>query len=359
MKARVLAFYLPQFHPCADNDRWWGKGFTEWTNVTKAKSLYWGHQQPVYPSDLGYYDLRVPEVREAQAQMAREAGIEGFLYWHYWFGNGRRILERPFNEVLASGRPDFPFALAWANESWKGRWHGLMEGQWLVKQEYPGDDDFVEHFKFALPAFKDPRYITVDGKPMFVVYHPDEFPAVKRFIELWRRLALQNGLKGLCFVGISQVKQKDCAASRQAIIDMGFDFVNWQGQEHSHKPTWMRWARSVLSRRMHIMPELWPYTTTLTQSELDREEDCIPTCYSGWDNTPRAGVKGRVLVGFNPEAFELNLAGLVERIMHKPPEHRFLFIKSWNEWAEGNYLEPDRRWGHGLLAAIKRVLVEK
>ena len=168
-KARVIAFYLPQFHPIPENDEWWMKGFTEWTNVGKARSLFPGHYQPKVPADLGYYDLRVPETRQAQADMAREYGIEGFCYWHYWFGNGKRLLERPFNEVLASGKPDFPFCLAWANESWKGFFHGVKTKQALITQLYPGEDDYIAHFETVLPAFKDPRYITVDDKPVFMI----------------------------------------------------------------------------------------------------------------------------------------------------------------------------------------------
>ena len=175
-KARVLAFYLPQFHPIPENDQWWGKGFTEWTNVGKAKRLFPGHYQPRVPADLGYYDLRVPETREAQANLAREYGIEGFVYWHYWFGNGKQLLERPFNEVLESGKPDFPFALAWANESWKGFWHGLEDRNTLIEQIYPGKEDYVAHFNVVLPAFKDKRYIRCNGRPVFFIYKPSSLP---------------------------------------------------------------------------------------------------------------------------------------------------------------------------------------
>lgn len=173
MKARIIAFYLPQYHPIPENDAWWGKGFTEWTNVGKAKPLYRGHYQPRVPADLGYYDLRVPETRQAQADMARSYGVEGFMYWHYWFGGGKRLLERPFNEVLASGEPDFPFALAWANETWKGFAHGLANRNTLIEQRYLGEQDYIDHFHAVLPAFRDRRYITVDGKPLFMVYKPD------------------------------------------------------------------------------------------------------------------------------------------------------------------------------------------
>ena len=208
MKARVLAYYLPQFHPVPENDKFWGPGFTEWTNVAKAKPLFRGHYQPRIPADLGFYDLRLPEVREQQAQLAREAGIEGFCYWHYWFGNGRQLLQRPFNEVLASGKPDFPFCLAWANHDWSTKsWQrgkGKVDSSVMIeKQLYPGDEDYIHHFNYVLPAFRDHRYITVDGKPLFLIFDTYNFGDVSHFIELWRDLAVKNGLEGVYFVAIA------------------------------------------------------------------------------------------------------------------------------------------------------------
>ena len=190
-KARVIAYYLPQFHPIPENDQWWGKGFTEWTNVARARPLFRGHYQPRVPADLGFYDLRLPEVREAQAEMARAAGIEGFCYWHYWFGNGKRLLERPFNEVLHSGKPDFGFCLAWANHSWSNKtWENSgAKPRILMEQCYGGVEDNRAHFNAVLPAFHDKRYIRVDGKPLFVVYAPLDIPRVGEFLEqcgLWR-----------------------------------------------------------------------------------------------------------------------------------------------------------------------------
>ena len=217
MKARIIAFYLPQYHPIPENDAWWGKGFTEWTNVGKAKPLYRGHYQPRVPADLGYYDLRVPETRQAQADMARSYGVEGFMYWHYWFGGGKRLLERPFNEVLASGEPDFPFALAWANETWKGFAHGLTNRNTLIEQRYLGEQDYIDHFHAVLPAFRDRRYITVDGKPLFMVYKPLQHPDMQAFVELWQRLARENGLPGIYFVGQADVGQE------QKILRLGMD----------------------------------------------------------------------------------------------------------------------------------------
>ena len=205
MKARIIALYLPQFHPIPENDQWWGPGFTEWTNVVKARPLFKGHVQPKLPADLGFYDLRLPETREAQARLAREAGIEGFCYYHYWFG-GKQLLERPFNEVLASGKPDFPFCLCWANHSWSNKtWNrksNLQANSMLMEQTYPGIEDDTAHFMSLLTAFKDSRYITVDDKPVFFLFNPWEHTRVKEWIETWQRLARENGLKGLYLVAM-------------------------------------------------------------------------------------------------------------------------------------------------------------
>ncbi|MEM1071118.1 MAG: glycoside hydrolase family 99-like domain-containing protein, partial [Planctomycetota bacterium] len=199
-QARVIAFYLPQFHPMKENDEWWEPGFTEWTQVTRARPLFRGHQQPQLPSELGFYDLRVPETREQQASLARECGIEGFCYWHYWLGNGRRLLERPFEDVLSSGQPDFPFCLAWANHDWSGTAFGAGR-RLLAKQLYPGFEDYLAHFKFLARAFADSRYIRVNGKPLFYIYRPHEIPDCKKVMEFFREQAEKVGHKGLYLVG--------------------------------------------------------------------------------------------------------------------------------------------------------------
>ncbi|MHB8498177.1 MAG: glycoside hydrolase family 99-like domain-containing protein, partial [Acidimicrobiales bacterium] len=191
----VLAHYLPQFHPIPENDAWWGPGFTEWTNVVKARPLFRGHVQPHAPSVLGYYDLRLPEVREAQAELARLHGVTGFCYWHYWFA-GRQLLERPFSEVLATGSPDFPFCLAWANQSWSGVWHGAPD-RILIEQTYPGPDDDVRHFDLLRRAFEDPRYVTLSGQPVLFVYKPADLPEPARFVERWQKMAHDAGFGGL------------------------------------------------------------------------------------------------------------------------------------------------------------------
>ena len=221
-KIKIIAFYLPQFHPFKQNNEWWGKGFTEWTNVAKAKPLFKGHYQPKIPSDLGFYDLRLPEVREEQAQLAKEAGVYGFCYWHYWF-NGTELMERPFKEVLLSGKPDFPFCLGWANESWMAKlWSkNGVTGKTLIEQTY-SDEDNIKHFEAYKVAFQDQRYIRIDGKPFFLIYRPLDMPDVKTFMQTWNKLISKSGIaEGFYFVAHAR-NEEECDILR----NMGFDAVN-------------------------------------------------------------------------------------------------------------------------------------
>lgn len=356
-RARVFAYYLPQFHPIPENNEWWGKGFTEWINVGKAKPLFPGHYQPHVPADLGYYDLRVPETREAQAQMAKEAGIEGFVYWHYWFGNGKQLLERPFNEVLASGKPDFPFALAWANESWSGSFHGKVKGDTLIKQEYFGDDDYINHFKYVLPAFRDARYITIDGKPIFVIYKPLQIPDAQHFIELWRKMAIDNGLPGIYFIGIANVLY-DNINSKETLskyTSLGFDGMNIINMYYCGHSFWYKIKKRVIIKGIGL-PDIRRYDFNLMTDPLDTYDSVFPTVYPNWDHTPRSGKYGICVYNSTPQKWGEALRMMINRISHKDEEHRVLFVKSWNEWAEGNYLEPDRKYGHSYLDEMKKNL---
>lgn len=354
-KARVIAFYLPQFHPIPENDAWWGKGFTEWTNVGKAKPLFPGHYQPRVPADLGYYDLRIPEVREAQAEMARYAGIEGFCYYHYWFA-GKRLLERPFNEVLKSGKPDFPFSLCWANETWSGIWHG-EPGRVLIEQTYPGIVDYTKHFYANLDAFLDDRYIKVYDKPLFYVYNPLNVPDTKVFLDCWRELAQKNGLKGIHFVGQSfDIKQAN------KILELGYDAVNthWEKSiminDHTLKFAWNKFAELIFKGKYKL--SVWDFKDFATKfsSDLDCQPNYYPTILSGWDNSPRSGTKGKIFINYTPEIFEVHVKNVLKKTEKKPYETNIVFLKSWNEWAEGNYVEPDLKYGWDFLNVLKNNL---
>ena len=385
MKARVIAYYLPQFHPIPENDQVWGPGFTEWTNVAKARPLFKGHYQPRIPADLGFYDLRLPEIREQQAQMAREAGVEGFCYWHYWMGNGRQLLQRPFNEVLASGKPDFPFCLAWANHDWTTKtWQrgsGRIEtNKYIAKQEYPGDEDYTNHFNYVLPAFKDHRYITVDGKPIFLIFDPYRFTDVMHFIELWRELADKNGLPGIYFIAIgnatSTVRRradgtlekvmpniKSSAEVYKNFLALGFDAVNPFGKPRAemwYTGKYRRLTQKALRRFLPQLPAVrfdYPKVMRYFFAPEDSWENVFPTIMPQWDRSPRAGNFDGVYVNATPEHFKEHIANALDIISQKSPEHKILFLRSWNEWGEGNYVEPDERFGHGYLDALRNSLM--
>lgn len=361
VRARLIAFYLPQFHPIPENDEWWGPGFTEWTNVARARPLYKGHAQPHIPGELGFYDLRLPETRAAQARLARDYGIGGFCYWHYWFG-GRRLLERPFQEVLQSGEPDFPFCLAWANESWSGAWHGRPD-HILLKQEYPGDADYAAHFAAVLPALRDPRYIRVDGRPLFIVYKPANLPDAPHFTRTWRRLAEQAGLPGLYLLGLLRGDR----TAREFGLD-GRLPLGWPDTPSSSRlerfvlgmtGRTLGQLRTAFAFRINLGapgPRVAGYDRIFRRAYVgDLADDRYPMVFPCWDNTPRSGRRGYVLHGSTPRLFAGYLEQAIAQVAARSPDKRLVFIKSWNEWAEGNYLEPDTVWGRAYLEAIRSV----
>ena len=346
--ARVIAFYLPQFHPIPENETWWGPGFTEWTNAARARPLFRGHVQPHLPADLGFYDLRLPESRVAQAELAKRYGVEAFCYWHYWFA-GRRILERPYEEMLASGEPDFPFCLGWANQTWSGVWHGAAD-RILIEQTYPGAHDDQTHFEHLLPAFTDPRYVRVDGKPLFYVFRPELLPDAPAFVERWQMLATRAGLSGLYLVAeVSDLLGR--GPTYPQFASDGFDagvYVRLPARTSGRSVIKMRLRRKLLRQ-----PERFAYATLPADPPAAIAGDRLHPCvYPNWDNTPRAGRGGLVIEGSVPETFRNHVRTTVKSLQARPPERRMLFVKSWNEWAEGNYLEPDLQTGHGFLRVL-------
>lgn len=330
-KARVIAFYLPQFHPIPENDRWWMKGFTEWTNVGKARPLFPGHYQPKVPADLGYYDLRVPETRKAQADMAKEYGIEGFCYWHYWFGNGKRLMQDVFDEVLESGKPDFPFCLAWANHSWYSKTFDKDStgDKLLMEQTYPGEEDIEMHFSYLNRAFRDKRYIKIDGMPLLVVYDPVSLPL--KYIDMFQQLAREAGwLDGIYIVAniVGGINKKEMfiekgynAVTFQRLASVIFDAQNKRGKI-------LYYIRQKIRSLFYHYPQFAvdykkciPY---LINKNIDGSEDVIPCIVPNWDHTPRSGMKGSMFLNESPEFFRLVFK--IIRITIYPTKYFFFLI---------------------------------
>lgn len=358
-KPKVIAFYLPQYHPTEDNNKWWGEGFTEWTNVGKAKSYFWGHEQPKVPADLGYYDLRLPEVREAQAKLAKEAGIEGFCYYHYWFGNGKRELELPFNEVLRLGKPDFPFCLCWANESWHSKfWNkdGSYTSKILVEQKYLGKDDYIKHFYEVLPAFKDKRYIRINDKPLFMIYKPLNLPNSDEFINIWQNLARENGIKGIHFCAHSQDEKEI-----KEIFSFKYDSINivrlWENMKN--RPIYKKIIGNIIRKFIYSYPFTITYKKAIRTflGEIEKtEENVYPTIIPNWDHSPRSGKRGYVITKSTPNLFKEHVEQIINAVKHK--QEPIVFLKSWNEWGEGNYMEPDLKYGKKYLEVLHDLIIE-
>lgn len=364
-KARVIAIYLPQFHPIPENDEVWGKGFTEWTNVAQARPLFKGHYQPRIPRDFGFYDLRMPEVRELQAEYAKQAGIEGFMYWQYYFGGGKMLLERPFEEVLKTGKPDYPFCLGWANHSWQTltwkRDANKKEGKTMImEQKYDGVKQYTEHFMYNLPAFKDPRYITVDGKPMFVIWNPnDHSDEIKLLIQTWRELAIKNGLKGIHFVARNVEVGKNW-------FDLGFDALYENREITAIQGHVKRNLVQIVRRGIQV---LFGVTTNLLKADFGKrykllvtdetkESNVYPTLLAGYDRSPRAGRAASIFYNFTPETWRLHIKDVLEHIKRKDHEHNIVMLKSWNEWGESNFVEPDLKYGTAMLDVLREEIQE-
>lgn len=357
--SKLISFYLPQFHPIKENDNWWGTGFTEWTNVASSFARYPGHHQPHLPADLGFYDLRLAETRDAQARLAASYGIFGFCYYHYWF-NGRMLLERPFNEVLSSGKPDFPFCLCWANENWTRAWDGL-DRQILMQQQYDTEDS-RQHIKWLIRAFLDERYIKINNCPLLLIYRFDQIPDVEKMIKFWRRETQVAGLSDLylCAVKTGFVQKND-----EEILNLGFDgVVDFQPNRFDFPPArgirsrFFRAARQVLPEAIYqriklsvsannivdyrgmvegIMSKKWP--------SHYRKFPCV---FPSWDNSARRK-SATIIQNDDPSIYGRWLIKSIGNVQTYPDSEKIIFINAWNEWAEGCHLEPDLKHGHNFL----------
>jgi lipopolysaccharide biosynthesis protein len=335
---KLIAFFLPQYHPTPENDEWWGKGFTEWTNVTKAAPLFDGHYQPHLPADLGFYDLRLKETRHEQIKLARQYGIDGFCYHYYWF-SGKRILSRPVDDMYADDECDMPYCFCWANENWTRRWDAA-EQDVLIAQKYLPDDDLI-FIKDMVKYFKDPRYIKVDGAPFLIVYRPQHLIDAAKTLRAWR-----DYCKG---VGIDKIHL--CAAlvhGNDDYVQYGFDSGV---QFPPHNP-----MLAVVNDKIAFLKPHKGYVMDycdLVSSYLNREyvsPNVYYTVTPAWDNTARTNDRAYILINSSPGNYEYWLAGAINktRADHQQQD-RMVFINAWNEWAEGCHLEPDKKYGHQFL----------
>ena len=346
---RFIAFYLPQFYPTTYNDAWWGKGFTEWTNVVKARPRFRGHYQPHLPADLGFYDLRLPETRDAQAKLAKQFGVYGFCYYHYWF-SGKRILERPLDEVLASGKPDYPFCICWANETWKKTWVGRNTVT-LLEQNFSFEDD-LEHIRHLLPMLGDSRYIRIEGKPMVLVYRVELLPDPRKTAEIWRTEAIKAGLGDLFLINV----QSTYLPHGTSPDDVGFDAAmrfepRARPAAHAVVRAWRTLKSPIHNDRFTRYEQIYRNWRDAPQPHYRHFECVVPM----WDNTPRRPRRAGIIHGSTPELYERWLAQAVERSTPDRDHLQWVFINAWNEWGEGCHLEPCQKWGTAYLEATQRV----
>lgn len=339
---RAIAFVLPQFHPIPENDRWWGKGFTEWVNVAKARPNFTGHDQPHIPADLGFYDLRVPETRQQQAELAASAGIHGFCYYYYWFA-GKRLLQRPLEDVLHSGEPDFPFCVCWANENWTRAWDG-RSGEVLIGQQH-SEEDHRNFIQSLFPLFLDRRYIQVNGRPLLLIYRIDIIPDVQQAVAIWRRECALAGVGDPYLVAVQSFGIGDPTPfGFDAAVEFpphGTDF-SWDCMdEYRDRMLNPDFKGRIVDIRRFAEHAIRKATPAYTQ---------FRTVMPRWDNTARRQNNALVFVNSSPELYQDWLARMVEQTCQRfSGEERLLFINAWNEWAEGCHLEPDQASGHAWL----------
>jgi lipopolysaccharide biosynthesis protein len=343
---KIVAFYLPQFHFIPENDEWWGRGFTEWTNVSKAIPQFIGHYQPRLPGELGFYDLRNPDILNRQVELAKRYGIYGFAFYYYWF-NGKRLLEKPIDQFYANRLVNFPYCIIWANENWTRRWDG-KEHDVLIAQEHTPESDFnfikdIKHF------LQDERYIRIDGKPVLLVYRVQLLPEPAETAKRWRQYCRNEGI-GEIFLMAGQVYGFEDPR------DTGFDAV-FEFPPHNVPFHNINNSVQVLNPAYdgHILryQDLADY---YSGHQMDYSYELFKTVSPGWDNEPRKPGKGTTFAFSTPELYRQWLTNACNYTLQKKEEKRFVFINAWNEWGEGAYMEPDRRFGYAYLQETRNVL---
>ena len=353
MKPKIIAFYLPQFHTTPENDKWWGKGFTEWTNTKKAKPLFEGHYQPKEPLNDNYYCLLDSETQEWQAKLAEEYGVYGFCYYHYWF-NKKMLIEKPMENMLKNKNIKLPFCISWANEPWTRTWTGKGK-EVLMPQVYGGESDWEDHFQYLIQFFKDERYILKDNKPVFLLYRTNSITNCEQMVEYWDKRAKDYGFDGMYIVETLTGHQKmECISNSSAIAEMEPMHTIRHGL-----PLWkqgLRFATKKLNKKFDVFDKI-PYEMIwngIYKKKIVTNKKVFVGGFVDWDNSARWGRKAMIVTGANPESFYSHFKKQYE--IAKELNSDYIFFNAWNEWAEGTYLEPDKKYGYKYLEKIKQIV---
>lgn len=365
---KIIAFYLPQYHRTKENDEWWGEGFTEWTNMKQAKSLYENHYQPRIPLKQNYYDLSDISTMQWQINTARKYGIYGFCVYHYWF-EGKQLLQKPMENYLEDKSIDFPYCFCWANETWTNAWAtDAKNPKVLMKQTYGKEDSWEKHFQYLLPFFKDERYIKNDNKPLFVIYRPEQIDNLNEMLDYFNKRASESGFAGIEFAS----QQKDFCLNKNSDdsrfsykIEYQPDFAQYDIQSKLRRridktKEWIllflqkntgRSIRRVKNLIVLDYDKVWHAIL----NRKPEDEKRVPGAFVDWDNTPRYGKKGKVIQGASPKKFYKYMK---QQIIHAREDYKkdMIFVFAWNEWTEGGYLEPDEKFGYGYLKALRQAL---
>lgn len=379
---KIISFYLPQFHTFPENDEWWGKGFTEWTNTKKAIPLFKNHYQPHTPYNHDYYDLTKIEVMERQVKEAREYGVYGFCFYHYWFKDGKMLMEKPVEKFLYNKSFNLHFCISWANEPWTRRWDGGSK-EVLMSQEYGDKAEWEKHFYYLLPYFKDSRYITENGKPMLIIYRPEIIACIAEMLQLWRELAIQNGLKGLFVLAqgtkfcrdMSNKNRKNEYLDGYIMYEPGYTYAALAIKDkksllknschysrffgHYFKNKIISILKRDYFKRLNKKPtDICDYTilwNAIMKHTIPDGANYYPGAFTNWDNSARRGKEARIVVGSKPELFQKYMT---KQIVRARTEYKkdLIFVTAWNEWAEGAHLEADEKYGYGYLEALKSAL---
>lgn len=345
-KPKIIAFYLPQYHTIPENDKWWGEGFTEWTNTKKAKPLFKGHQQPKTPLNDNYYCLLDKETQEWQAKLAQENGVDGFCYYHYWF-NGKMLLEKPMEMMLENENMKLPFCISWANEPWARTWDG-KDKEVLMPQSYGSEKEWKAHFEYLLQFFKDMRYIKIDNKPVFLIYRTSNIPNCEDMVDYWNNLCKENGFNGIYLIEtMNSFQNKSYISNSSAVVE----FEPMLTIRH-YLPLYKQGVR-YFKKKLSILDTLdYKYVQDrVVNKNVNYGKKKFLGTFISWDNTARKKSKGLILTNDNPEIFGEYLRKQIDKANEINSD--FIFVNAWNEWAEGTYLEPDTINKNAYLDKIK------